>query len=54
MKELWFYLGFLFTNPEKYVKKIKKAQRLCDYEEAVRTLFREQELAENGAFRPSV
>ena len=54
MKELWFYLGFLFTNPEKYVKKINKAQRLCDYEEAVRTLFREQELAENGAFRPSV
>lgn len=54
MKELWFYLGFLFTNPEKYVKKIKKAQRLCDYEEAVRTLFREQELAENGAFRPSI
>ena len=54
MKELWYYMGFLFTNPEKYVKKIKKAQRLCDYEEAVRALFREQELAEGGAFRPVI
>ena len=46
MKELWYYLGCLFSNSEKYVKKIRKAQRLCDYEEAVRSLFREQEIAE--------
>ena len=52
MKELWYYLGCLFSNSEKYVKKIRKAQRLCDYEEAVRSLFREQEIAENAGFRP--
>ena len=52
MKELWYYLGCLFCSSEKYVKKIRKAQRLCDYEEAVRSLFREQEIAENAGFRP--
>ena len=52
MKELWYYLGCLFSNSEKYVKKIRKAQRLCDYEETVRSLFREQEIAENAGFRP--
>ena len=33
----------LFTNPQKYLKKIKKANRLAEYEEAVDALFREQE-----------
>ena len=40
MKELWFYLGQNFTEPQKYLKKIKKAQRLTEYEAAVRELFR--------------
>lgn len=44
MKELWFYMGRMFTNPEKYLKKIKKAEKLIDYEIAVSNLFREQEI----------
>lgn len=44
MKELWFYMIGVFTNPEKYAKKIKKSQRLYEYEEAVSSLFREQDV----------
>lgn len=44
MKELWHYLGENFTNSSKYIKKIKKAERLIEYEAAVRSLFAEQEL----------
>lgn len=39
MKELWFYLIDFFPGNEKNAKKIKKAQRLCDYEMAVRQIF---------------
>lgn len=44
MKEIWAQLNTLFTNPEKYRKKIKKAQKLTDYEIAVNRLFAEQEI----------
>lgn len=44
LKALWIYLGTSFTNPQKYLKKIKKANRLAEYEDAVDALFREQEL----------
>lgn len=44
MKELWSYLGTSFTEPEKYMKKIRKAQRVSEYEAVVDALFREQEL----------
>lgn len=44
LKALWIYLGMSFTNPQKYLKKIKKANRLAEYEEAVDALLREQEL----------
>lgn len=44
MKELWTYLGKSFTNPEKYLKKIKKAERIVVYQSVVDALFREQEL----------
>jgi tRNA-dihydrouridine synthase len=46
MKEFWFYLITMFSNPEKYAKKIRKSERLSDYEEAVSSLFREQNLVE--------
>ena len=52
MKELWFYMIQIFSDPTKYAKKIKKAERLCDYEEAVSSLFREQNILENPAFKP--
>lgn len=44
MKELWFYMLPLFDTFDKYGKKIKKAQHLKEYEEAVSSLFAEQEL----------
>lgn len=46
MKELWSFMAPTFTNYEKYAKKIKKAQRLADYDTAVSNLFAEQELKE--------
>lgn len=39
MKEFWSYAEKLFPEEEKLLKKIKKASRLCDYEQAVRALF---------------
>lgn len=39
MKELWFYMAPLFGNGEKYAKQIRKAQRACDYRNAVRRMF---------------
>lgn len=44
MKELWFYMGHLFEDSDKFLKKIKKANRLKDYEIAVAQLLREREL----------
>ena len=44
MKELWFYMAPLFTQYEKYAKKIKKAEKLKVYEEIVDTLFEEQDV----------
>ncbi|SEW14793.1 tRNA dihydrouridine synthase [[Clostridium] fimetarium] len=42
MKEIWTYMIQAFPDNTKYAKKIKKAERLCDYEEAVSSLFKEQ------------
>jgi tRNA-dihydrouridine synthase len=47
MKEIWALMILLFSNHEKYAKKIKKSNSLYDYEEAVSSLFREQEILEN-------
>ena len=44
MKEIWNHMHTLFTNPEKYWKKIKKAQKISEYEAVVSSLFREQEI----------
>lgn len=44
MKELWGYMIYIFSDNKKYIKKIKKAQRLEDYNEAVLSLFKEQEI----------
>lgn len=43
MKDLWTYLSQSFTNPEKYLKKIRKANTFADYKAAVGSLLREQE-----------
>ncbi|MEE1314845.1 MAG: tRNA-dihydrouridine synthase family protein [Faecalimonas sp.] len=39
MKELWSYMENLFPNSEKLMKKIKKTERLKDYEKVVQVLF---------------
>lgn len=52
MKELWFYMGCLFADSDKQMKKLKKAERLGDYELAVAGLFRECPWKEDGSFRP--
>lgn len=41
MKELWSYMLPMFSDNKKYAKKIKKAERLSDYELAVSDLFHE-------------
>lgn len=48
LKEMWFYMSYMFTNVDKYAKKIRKSQRLNDYEEAVNLLFTEQEIIEGA------
>ena len=49
MKELWFYMIQTFTDGggrrEKLAKKIRKAERLWQYEEAVKAVFEELEPA---------
>lgn len=45
MKEVWFYMSHLFSNYEKYAKKIRKAQKLYEYKEVVNNLFEEQEIS---------
>ena len=47
MKELWFYMMPMFTDNAKYAKKIRKSERLHDYDEAVLNLFREQDILED-------
>lgn len=48
MKELWGYMIYIFSDNKKYAKKIKKAQNLSDYNEAVLNLFEEQEIIEGA------
>lgn len=43
LKELWCYMAFLFPEDNRYLKKIKKANRLSDYDAAVQALFEEME-----------
>lgn len=41
MKDLWTFLSKGFQNPEHFLKKIRKADRISDYCLAVDALFRE-------------
>lgn len=44
LKELWVYMGALFPDADKYIKRIKKANRLTEYHAAVDALMREKPL----------
>lgn len=48
MKEMWIYMGHLFADHEKYLKKIRKAKSLAEYEGVVDALFRDRELLTEG------
>lgn len=45
MKEIWCYLGDSFAGSEKYVKKIKKAKTIAEYQAAAAAVFGELEIA---------
>lgn len=51
MKEFWCYTSCLFTNPEKYAKKIRKSETMRKYLDVVDSLFAEQELEIGAGFR---
>lgn len=44
MREIWFYMSSLFTNYEQYEKKIKRTEKMKDYERIVEDLFQYEEL----------
>lgn len=44
MKEIWIYMAPYFTNYEKYLKKIKKTNKLSEYQVTVNHLFAREEL----------
>lgn len=50
MKELWFYMIQMFSDHTKYAKKIRKAERLSDYDAVVSSLFRDQEILSDWHF----
>lgn len=51
MKELWACMIQIFSDDGKYSKKIKKSQRLDEYEAAVSAVFRELDILEGAGFR---
>lgn len=46
VKDVWTFMSQSFTNPEKYLKKIRKANHFKEYEAAVNALFSQEELIE--------
>ena len=50
MKEIWFYLLFLFPGSEKYGKRIRKAERAAEYEAAVASLFRDLDIQQGCGY----
>lgn len=49
-KEMWIYMGHMFTNHEKYVKKMKKSQTVTDFKIALEQLLHEQEIIQEAGF----
>ena len=47
MKELWFYMINLFEDADKIAKKIKKCERLNDYNQQIQLLFTTCKLRED-------
>lgn len=48
MKEIWSYMIYIFSDNKKYAKKIKKSQKLRDYNEVIESLFKEQKIVKGA------
>lgn len=46
MKEVWFYMIHLFAESDKYAKKIRKTDRLQEYDAIILSLFQELDIEE--------
>ncbi|MDS0524693.1 tRNA-dihydrouridine synthase family protein [Clostridium sp. SHJSY1] len=51
MKELWFYMSRMFQESDKYFKKIRRSERLSDYEIIVSKVFHELDMEEKLLYR---
>ena len=51
MKELWACMIQIFSDNGKYIKRIKKSQRLEEYETAAAAVFRDLDILEGAGFR---
>ena len=54
MKELWFYLGFLFRESENLKKKIRKTQKLSEYRALVNQIFQQCPMDPEGSYFPQL
>lgn len=54
MKDFWSNPVQIFTDYEKYAKKIRKAQNLINYEKAVNALFLDQDIQEEMSTGKSI
>lgn len=52
MKELWLYMGAMFPDSEKLMKKIKKTDHLWEYNEAVKDLLEQREIIAGDGYKP--
>lgn len=50
MKELWIYMSCVFDDSGKYAKKIRKAERMGDYLDAVHRLVEEKEIVQGAGY----
>ena len=48
MKELWSYMIYMFSDNKNYIKKIRQAQNLIDYNKEISNLFMEQKIIEGA------
>lgn len=51
MKELWFYIGQIFEEDEKYRKEIKKCQSVSQYHIIVDEFFAEKEIIDGKGYK---
>lgn len=54
MKEIWFYMGPMFEDADKYRKKIRKCSKLAEYNDIINRLFEEKEIPAGAGFSTSM